>query len=169
MRSACARLPARRPISSVYQYFPDKGALLLAIMEEYYGLMHSALRDTLESVTELDQIAGALQRALRRYADFFRDDPGLINLWSGLQADPRLVQQDVEDTYRNAEYCVELLRPMLPGAPRAELRAFGLFFMHSLGSLIRFVLLVDDRDGRAVLKEASRLIELRLRDLIERY
>lgn len=156
------------PISSVYQYFPDKSALLLSIMEEYYDRIHGALREALDPVQTLDELGAALQRAQRRYVDFFRSDPGLINLWAGLQADPQLVRQDIEDSYRNAEYCVKRIRPLLPNVPRAELRSFALFFMHTLGALMRFVMQIEDRDGRAILRESSRLIALRLAELVRR-
>ncbi len=154
------------PISSVYQYFPDKSALLMEIMGQYYDRIHAALLAILKDVQDLESMRLALAAAQKTFVDFFRREPALANIWAGIQAEPDLAQQDARDTYRNAELFTELAVKYIPGARRADIKPFALFFNHTLGGLVRFALVVDEADGRALLKEASRLVELRLQDLI---
>ena len=155
------------PISSVYQYFPDKGALLMAIMEDYYDRIHHTLGEAIKDVRDVDGLIRVVPEILKTFAEFFRRDPALANIWAGIQADPRLVDQDAADSYRNAELFSNALLPLVPGLRKSDIKAFALFFTHTTGGIIRFSLLVDEKDGRALLKEAATLVELRIRNLVE--
>lgn len=155
------------PISSLYQYFPDKSALLMAIMEQYYERINGALVDIIGDVQDLESLTGALDAAQKTFIGFFHQDPALANIWAGIQADPGLVELDARDTYRNAELFTELSVRIIPGVRKSDVKPFALFFTHTLGAIVRFSLVVNEQDGRALLKEARKLIELRLQDLIE--
>ncbi len=153
------------PISSVYQYFPDKNAVLLAIMEGYYESIHDALEEGLSQVQSVDEFLAAVPALLKRFAAFFTDNPDLANIWAGIQAEPALMELDARDSYRNAARFTELLRGLLPELKKSEVQSFALYIAHTVGSVIRFALVVNEKDGRALMKETERLITLRVRDL----
>ena len=153
------------PIGSVYQYFPDKSTLLFTIMEEYYERIHAALLEELGPVADLDQLGLAVPRSIKRFVQFCQEETALANIWAGIQADPRLLEQDVRDSYRNAELFGAQLLKFLPGLRKSDIKPFTLFFTHTIGSLVRFSLVADENDGKALLKECQKLIELRIQDL----
>ncbi|PJZ68764.1 hypothetical protein CH373_03660 [Leptospira perolatii] len=154
------------PISSVYQYFPDKSSLLMRIMTDYFESIHTALRNEISEINDLEALFEAVPKSLKVFVNFFVEDPALSNIWAGIQADPKLVKLDADDSYRNADLFSDVILKAIPALKKSEVKPFALFFTHTVGSLVRFTLIVDQTDGKALLREAQKLIELRLLDLI---
>lgn len=153
------------PISSVYQYFPDKNAVLLAIMEGYYERIRAALEEGLSPVQSVDEFLDAVPALLKRFTAFFTDNPDLANIWAGIQAEPALMELDAQDSYRNAAMFTEVMCALMPRLKKSEVQSFSLYVAHTVGSVVRFALVVSAKDGRALMKETERLITLRVRDL----
>jgi AcrR family transcriptional regulator len=154
------------PIGSVYQYFPDKSTLLFTIMEEYYERIRAALQAELEALHKAEDLPEVAGRCMQLYTELFREDPLLSNIWAGTQADPRLVEQDMRDSYRNADLFSKAILGVLPALRKSDVKAFTLFFSHVTGSVVRFAKIAGETDGKSLLKEAQKLVELRLADLV---
>ena len=154
------------PISSVYQYFPDKSALLMKIMEGFYNEMHETFEKDLKDITNLEELSRAIERNIKYFVNFFQERPALSNIWAGVLADPGLTKLDVQDSYRNAELFTGTVLRCAPGLRKSEVKTASLYFSHTMGAIMRFSLSVSETEGRALVKEAVKLFNLRLNDLV---
>lgn len=153
------------PIGSVYQYYRDKNAVLLAIMEQYFEQINPAVAAILTPVRDMDELIVASDRALKRFIRFFDDDPALRNLWVCFQAVPELATLDARETYRQAQLMTDIIKRCLPDLRRSDIRPFALFYSNALSGLVRFALLIGDADSKAVIREGRAVLEMRLRAL----
>lgn len=156
---------AKMPISSLYQYFPDKSTLVLTIMERYYVSIRESMVEALSAVRDLDSLYEAVPELIGLYVQFFKENPALANIWAGAQADPKLVKLDNQDTYEVAELFTGVVVRSIPGVDAEAVKAFTLFITHTMGALIRFSLMVDKEDAKMVMDEAETLVKLRIADL----
>ena len=65
------------PIGSLYQYFPDKSAIILTLADRFNERVHQGLVAQWQHVTSLDEARQALRSAMRAYYDFIRAEPVL--------------------------------------------------------------------------------------------
>ncbi|TGL28563.1 TetR/AcrR family transcriptional regulator [Leptospira koniambonensis] len=154
-------------IGSLYQYFPGKNTLLLTIMRDYYDRIYAETKTLLDQVTNAEELEIAGEKAILQFAEFFRSDTALANLWAGARAIPELVSEDNLDTYRNAELIVKTTLRCLPGLKENDLKPFALFLSHTMGTIVRFAGEIEKKEGEEILKECQEIFRLRLKSLID--
>ena len=71
-------------VGTVYHYFPDKPALLAALLERYRGRLEQALMDALAPVMQ-ESLEVLVEVGVRAFADFYVREPGYAELWLGSQ------------------------------------------------------------------------------------
>lgn len=71
-------------IGTVYQYFPNKQAVLEALLERYRVRLAEALLPPLSQPAEVEAEA-VLAAVIRAFADFYIEEPGYAQLWLGTQ------------------------------------------------------------------------------------
>lgn len=81
------------PVGSIYQFYPDKGAVVDALGRQYLANFKSAIDDLVARATagELDEPVDTIVDV---YADLFRRQPGGVALWSGRRLSPELASAD---------------------------------------------------------------------------
>ena len=80
---------ARASVGTVYQYFPNKEAVLLALLARYRERLAAALLPALEH----EGLETAVEALIRRFADFYVSEPGYAQLWLGTQLDWATLRQ----------------------------------------------------------------------------
>jgi len=75
---------AHAAVGTVYDYFPNKQAVLLALLERYRKRLEAALLPTLAEAAQGD-LDTLIEGGVRAFADFYRDEPGYAELWLGTQ------------------------------------------------------------------------------------
>ncbi len=153
--------------SSIYQYFPDKNALLQEIMSGYYERIHSAMTESIASVRSVDDLGIALDEGFERFYQLFLREPVLATLWAGVQANTVLRELDEQDSVRNARYLSNALVKLVPGIKSKE--AFNAFvlLMDMAGLTVRLALARGNRQGRILMEEYKLIVKLRIERLIE--
>lgn len=153
--------------SSIYQYFPDKNALLQEIMSGYYERIHSAMSESIASVRSVDDLGIALDEGFERFYQLFLREPVLATLWAGVQANTVLRELDEQDSVRNARYLSSALVQLVPGIKNKD--AFNAFvlLMDMAGLTMRLALARGHRQGRILMEEYKLIVKLRIERLIE--
>ena len=65
---------AKTAVGTVYDYFPDKEALLVALLARYRVRLHEAvLPVVVDGPSDLDAL---IERGVRAFARFYREEPG---------------------------------------------------------------------------------------------
>lgn len=144
MREVARR--AEVPISSVYQYFPSKTAIIRELAKRNLERVSRMLQDELALL--LTETGGrptpaqSVERLIGAYYSYYRDNPAATAVWAGAQSDPALRELDVADTRRTAEFLTPTLMMILAPIDASEAFALALLFAEIAGSAARLALAV---------------------------
>ena len=86
------------PIGSLYQFFPDKGAIIRTLAERYNALGRACIEEELADVRDLEGLNDAFARLIDIYYALFLAEPVMRDIWSGTQADKALRDIDLDDS-----------------------------------------------------------------------
>ncbi len=154
------------PIGSVYQYFPDKAAILRELALRFMERMHSML---VEGVQGIDSKAEAIDRVdqlLAAYHQLFLDEPDIREVWAATQSDKELQQLDVDDSRLNGEVLALALRHLVARRDRARLDTVCLLFMHLAGAAARLAIAVEPAEGARLMRELRLSVRTHLTGLL---
>ena len=159
---------AEIPISSVYQYFPDKNAILRQPMMQYLEKVRAELMKAYASVRGPDDLAAASDRAIDAFVKTFRTEPALATIWAGVQASPDLRDLDAQDTRENAEFFTQTILALVPGAKKQDVADACLLITHIVGCTMQLVLTVDKKTGNRLIRQLKTMIRQRISQMIQR-
>ena len=151
------------PISSIYQYFPDKNAIMRRLMEIYLEQFREVLKSDYESLHTSQEALAALLKSGERFFQFVAADPAFANIWAGVQASPILRLLDIQDSEANASFLTEQLTRFLPTENRQELFGIMFFFANVVGDMARLALYVDEPARAMMIREVKILLVMRLK------
>jgi AcrR family transcriptional regulator len=134
------------PISSVYQYFPSKTAIIRELatrnLERVGRLLQDELASLLVETGGRPTSAQAVGRLVDAYYSHYRDHPEATAVWAGAQPDPALRQLDVSDTRHTAEFLTPAIMVNLALSDRDSAFALALLIAEVTGSTARLSLAV---------------------------
>lgn len=81
------------PVGSIYQFYPDKGAVVDALGQQYLANFKAAI-DELVARATAGHLHDPVDTIVDVYADLFRRQPGGVALWSGRRLSPELARAD---------------------------------------------------------------------------
>jgi AcrR family transcriptional regulator len=145
-------------IGSLYQYFPDKAAVIRSLADRFnaYGLECTA-RD-LAGVRDLAGLKEAVGRAVDGYFQMFVELPAMREIWSGTQADKTLQDIDLADIRNHAGLLGDVVSRLRPDVDRARLAASTLALMQALCANVRLAVSLDQEEAEAVLEATKRIL-----------
>jgi AcrR family transcriptional regulator len=156
------------PISSVYQYFPDKNAIIRELIADHLATVRERVVAAFGRVRRAEDLPGASATALDGLLALFSDEPRMATIWAAVQANTVLRELDAQDSREIAAYLSSVLLRVLPGLPRQELEGVCLFAAQVPSSVIRIALGLDARSRGRLLGELKGLARLRMSDLVAR-
>ena len=83
------------PISSVYQYFPNKSAILATLFEAWSEELDAIVVARLEDIASLDDLVAATSDLLDYFYSRVSQDPAVLDLLNAVQADKTLTDLDL--------------------------------------------------------------------------
>jgi AcrR family transcriptional regulator len=155
-------------VGSLYQYFPDKGAIIDALarryMDEFEALMDELVERALSE--RWDDLVATLIDA---FADRYRAEPGYRALWFGRDLTQELRAADRQ----NKEVLARGVRRILVGRELArdepELETICRAAVLTADGLLQEAFRADPRGEPALLEEARRILRGYLEDVVARY
>ena len=90
------------PLASVYQYFPNKSAILATLYERFSETSREQLTAIVAGVSDLASLIEASDRLLDNYRGRVAGDPAIQDLQNAIQADKALQNLDITETRRQA-------------------------------------------------------------------
>jgi AcrR family transcriptional regulator len=133
---------------SLYQYFPDKSAIIATLAERYNAVGRDCVRRDLADMAALSDLNAALCRITDGYEQMFRDHPVMYHIWQATQADPILQKIDEEDVTYLAGLLCEALRRVAPNVPMAALTSFSQLTMVLIAAAVRHAIILPPSEGR---------------------
>jgi AcrR family transcriptional regulator len=144
-------------IGSLYQYFPEKGAIIRALAERYGAESRACIEEGLAGVQDLQGLGRAFGQLVDTYYGIFLAEPVMRDIWSGMQADKALSAMELADSRANGELLSRLLLALRPGEDPEAIKASA-FLVWQLGeATMRLAVSVERREGDAIVAAYKRM------------
>ncbi|TXI08218.1 MAG: TetR/AcrR family transcriptional regulator [Rhizobium sp.] len=150
------------PIGSVYQYFPDKTAIVRALLDRHSARIQQKVEEAFSAVTSLDHAVELVCGMIDWYYREFRSDPAYLGVWLGTEIDRDILQLNIAHSNRVADIFLASIRPFLPPDSRIDLKARTQLFSHLVGASVRFAIMSDDEMALRMLHEWKQVIRVTL-------
>ncbi|MBY5934948.1 TetR family transcriptional regulator [Tateyamaria omphalii] len=141
------------PIGTVYQFFPNKSAIIqtlaIAVMED----VRTGLTAQFSGIDSLNDAADKVEEALRGYYRFLRSNPTVRDILCSTQGDKKLQQLDLDDSRKNGELLFDCLEKFVADSHHDQLRHMCFMNMHLTGSLVRLAVNLDPVEAEGLLSQ----------------
>jgi AcrR family transcriptional regulator len=145
-------------IGSLYQYFPDKGAIIRRLAERYNAQGRACIEAELANVRDAADLRSAFARLVDTYYAMFLAEPVMRDIWSGTQADKALRDIDLADSRANGAMLAAVLGRLRPRADRAALGNTALLIMQLGEATMRLAISVERSEGDALVEAYKRMV-----------
>lgn len=146
------------PFGSLYQYFPDKTAIIGTLAERYNAIGRDCVRRDLAAVRSARDLYPALCRIVDSYYQMFIDEPVMRDIWQATQADRALQKLDEEDGAYLAGLLDEALRRIAPNAPSPALTSFSQLIMTLIAATVRHAIALEPKQAARALTLFKRML-----------
>lgn len=145
-------------IASLYQYFPDKAAIIATLAERCFEEGRSYTRAVFDPVTDRHSFLAAVDTLAEGHFVRLLDDPASLALWRASQSDPRLQAQEGADEQAHAQIVAEALGRILPDRPETERFQFAHMMVGLLSSCLRVAAQQPAKEARGALSVCRQYI-----------
>lgn len=144
-------------IGSLYQFFPDKSAIIRALADRYQKESEVCIAEALTSVKDGKALEKAFSALVHTYYGIFLAEPVMRDIWSGTQADKALRELELAHSRANAGMLLEVLIRLHPDEDPAALETSA-FLIWQLGeATMRLAVSVDRAEGDRLVTAYKRM------------
>lgn len=136
---------------SLYQYFPDKTAIIGTLAERYNAVGRDCVQRDLSTVKTAKDLHPALCRIVDSYYQMFIDQPVMRDIWQATQADRALQKLDEEDVAFLSRLLSDALRRIAPKANASALSDFSQLTMTLIAAAVRHAITLPPKEARRIL------------------
>jgi AcrR family transcriptional regulator len=139
------------PFGSLYQYFPDKTAIIGTLAQRYDAIGRVCVETELAEVRKAGDLHPALCRIVDGYYRMYVDEPVIRHIWQATQADRALQRQDQAEGQHLAHILVEALKRIAPHQDERMLAAMSELTMTLIAAAVRHAIaLAPEEADRAI-------------------
>ena len=128
------------PIASVYQYFPNKLAIVRQLWESYTSTLADRMGSELSAVGQ-DPTEGSLERVVSNVVDHMvehhRNNPELLDVWRSVDGAPELRALNRQDTINVAQVITSAVLSVQPAADQATVMSRALIACETASSTVK--------------------------------
>jgi len=146
---------ASAAVGTVYDYFPNKDAVLAALLERYRQRLEQLLLRTLAEAGGAD-LDGLVDHGVRAFARFYREETGYAELWLGSQLTGPLRSAGAAWGERFGGLLGALVAERL-GVDPSRARVIALTFVHATSAVVTLALGRPPAEQAALVDEAVAL------------
>ncbi|MEF0862484.1 MULTISPECIES: TetR family transcriptional regulator [Rhizobium] len=132
---------------SLYQYFPDKTAIIRVLAERFNEQGRQCVEIELARVQSTDDLQGALGSIVDGYYAMFRDEPVMRDIWHATQADKLLQEIDAEDMEWHSQAFLAVLHRLWPTRDSEELARIARLTMQLVAAAVRYAISLEKEEG----------------------
>lgn len=148
---------AEVPIGSLYQFFPDKTALVGTLVERCNEQSRRCIEEGLASVRDEEDFRRAFAELIDVYYGIFVAEPAMRDIWSGAQADKALRDLQLAESRKNGALVAAVLKRLRPKANPVALENSALVIMHLGEEAMRLAVSVVREEGDALVEAYKRM------------
>jgi AcrR family transcriptional regulator len=144
-------------IGSLYQFFPDKRAIIWALAERYTAESQACIASALAGVSDAEGLRSAFSELVDIYYGLFLAEPVMRDIWSGTQADKALRQLELADSRANAGFLTALLKRLRPDADPVSLETTAFLIWQMGEAAMRLAISVERQEGDRLVAAYKRM------------
>lgn len=144
-------------IGSLYQYFPDKSAVIRALAERCNAESRACIAQGLSAAHSMDALAAAFGALIDTYYGIFLASPVIRDIWAAVQADGGLRAMEAAESRLNGALLAERLKALRPNDDPARIEASALLVMHLGEATMRLAVSVKRAEGDALVAAYKRM------------
>lgn len=152
------------PIGSLYQFFPDKSAIIGTLAERSNAESRRCIAEALAGVTDLTGLDRAFADLIDVYYGMFLTDPAMRDIWSATQSDKTLRAMQLAESRENGKLLAEAMARARPEADPDDLAVSALLIMHLGEEAMRTAVAVSRAEGDALVDAYKRMALRELRE-----
>ena len=160
-------IAASVPISSLYQYFPNKTSIIATLIGESAQQYQAAITAAFAQIRGPQDLGSAVHQAIDRYFELFRINPTWLNLWYAMRADPELRSVEVTQATLDIQLVAGLVQTVLPNRSATQIERAVAFAIVMIGSVVPALQSTPDHISEQLVLELKHVVALRINDLIE--
>lgn len=145
------------PFGSLYQYFPDKTAIIGTLAERYNAIGHECVRAELAAMTRAQDLHPTLGRITDSFYGMYRQQPVMAAIWQATLADRRLQAIDRQDCDNLAGLLGDSVRTVFDDDPDM-IATFAMLAITLIGSAVRYAITLDEPQAQRVLEHFKVLL-----------
>ena len=138
-------------IGSLYQYFPDKAAVIGTLADRFNAIGHACVAAELRSVTSGQELAAAMDRVIDGYYQMFLAEPAMRAIWQATHADKALQAIDAADVAAHQALLRDVLTRLRPTADPSALAINALLTMQFVATAVRLAIPAERTEGDAII------------------
>ncbi len=150
------------PIASVYQYFPNKSAILATLYERYNGTAGEMVLDCVEELATVHHLHETIDRLIYRYHGMMKANPELIDLVNAVHADKNLREEDLQQTDRLVTGFYNASRHIFQEDVWPQYRRTVFLLFQLASATVRISLAMPEQDGLLLVKEYAGIVHLQI-------
>lgn len=139
-------------IGSLYQFFPDKTAIVGTLVERYNEAGRRCIADGMADVKNAEEMRRAFSALIDIYYKIFLAEPVMRDIWFGAQADKALREAQLADSRRNGALVAAALKRIRPDVDPDALETSAFIAMHLGEEAMRLAISVPRAEGDALVE-----------------
>jgi len=153
-------------LGSLYQYFPDKSAIIRHLAEAALERVQASLEAALADIATPAEALDRTDAVLDGYYALFLSEPVMRDIWCGAQADKVLQERDIADSRRNGELAFAALSRFVSEDRHPGFATSCFLMMQLTGAAIRMAVAVERAEGDRLVEAYRVLIRAALADYL---
>lgn len=147
-------------IGSLYQYFPDKRAIVRTLAGLYAAESRRCVREALEAVQNRAQLLDAFASLVDQYYEIVLDKPVMRDISSALRSDKELTSIEIAESKACGALLAAAIRRVTPGTDSKRVNALA-FLIWQMGEETMRLAVAHKRGEGALLVDAYKRMSLR--------
>ncbi|MCJ8520797.1 AcrR family transcriptional regulator [Pseudorhizobium tarimense] len=154
------------PIASVYQYFPNKTAIVAMLYERYADEVKTMIETGIAAISRPEDAFAAIDFLVDGYFQKVKSEPAIQDLLNAAQADKGLAALDLEQSRVHSRIFAEATRELVPQDLREEYDRMVLMMFHLAAGAIRLALLVGEKEEQCMIQNFKKAANVQFQRFI---
>jgi AcrR family transcriptional regulator len=147
-------------IGSLYQYFPDKRAIIRTLAELYASESRRCVREALDAVQNKAQLLEAFSSLVDQYHEIVLKQPVMRDISSALRSDKELMNIEIAESKACGALLAAAIRRVMPRADSKRVNALA-FLIWQMGEETMRLAVAHKRGEGALLVDVYKRMSLR--------
>ncbi len=152
-------------IGSLYQYFPDKTAIIRTLAEHYNGECHKYIVDGLAEAKTIDELCDAFGKLFDDYYEYFLAEPVIRDIRTATSADKALRDIELDDSRANGMVLAEAIKRINPVSSAEDYFTTTFLIMNLGEATVRLAITVGSDEGKAIVNAYKHMSEKGIRGI----